>query len=345
MIGLIAFLTIAIIISFFYGVAAGSYQLPPYSRLFKLKGYLPEPIQPYSLIQRLSENKQVSISKEVMSKLDSEAETEVQYHFLGTGNSSRHSNCIFVKSEYNILIDTGMGEIGTKPETTASSVVDYIESCGVKKIDTIIITHFHGDHIGGLPMILDSFIVNEVLAPEFTIEKIKNKYREDIEDIILEQEETTYELVQAGEKKEFGGLNCQFLSPSKNYEYCDTISNSEDNNSVVTKIESQYIDFLSMGDSSRAAENDILDKYKEDLKADILQVGKHGRTNASTIDFLRAVDPEEAIIIGEKVSSDCHPDVIDRLEKLVGATVYQTHSEGTIVIEEYDNKYELHSCY
>lgn len=320
-------LAIVLGIVFFYGVVVGVYKMPPYSLLCWLKSALPK---------MSSEKTHVSISKDVLSKLDSDS--EVDYHFLGTGDSSQHGNTILINSEQTILVDTGIGELGSKPES-ASSVVEYLNALGIETIDSIIITHFHGDHATGLPAVLDSFHVREILATKYTTDYIWEKYRYDIEDIISNYNGIKYELIEAGDSKEFEKISMQFLSPVKKH-------TGENDNSIVTKIQGPLLELLLMGDAQRNVEEDLLDNYGNDyLRSDILQVGDHGRTNATTLDFLQAVKPDEAIIFSREISDqDSHPDVIDRLEKVGDATVYQTFAEGSIVFQDVGNEYNVYTC-
>ncbi|HHW57328.1 MAG TPA: MBL fold metallo-hydrolase [Clostridia bacterium] len=70
---------------------------------------------------------------------------------------------IFIQasSGKTILIDGGMPEIGSK-------VVNYIKKRGIKKIDILVTTHPHSDHIEGLPAVIKNFEIGRVYMPKVT---------------------------------------------------------------------------------------------------------------------------------------------------------------------------------
>ena len=85
-----------------------------------------------------------------------------------------------------------------------------------------------------------------------------------------------------------------------------------------------------MGDAPSEIEKEIIKKYKK-LDCDILKVGHHGSDTSSSLEFLKAVTPEEAIISCGVNNSYGHPseEVVNRLNDL-DIKIRRTDLEGTI---------------
>lgn len=94
---------------------------------------------------------------------------ELQIYFFNVGQA----DCILVRSNCkNMLIDAGDNEDG-------SLLVKYIKRLGIRKIDYLIETHVHEDHIGGMNNIVREFNIGEIYIP-YTINKSKRKFYEDV---------------------------------------------------------------------------------------------------------------------------------------------------------------------
>lgn len=74
--------------------------------------------------------------------------------------------------------------------------------------------------------------------------------------------------------------------------------NAINNNSLVCKMVYQKFSILFTGDVEEIAENAILKKYKNTklLKSTLLKVAHHGSKSSSTEEFLKAVEPQIALI-------------------------------------------------
>ena len=122
------------------------------------------------------------------------------------------------------------------------------------------------------------------------------------------------------------------LSDQITFEVIETGDDNGDrnNNSVLTKLSYQEIDFLFTGDMESKTEEKIL--YR-DLEAEILKAGHHGSQTSSSIDFLQEVQPEVVVISAGLNNSYGHPHraLLERVNRYTDE-VYVTYEKGNIVV-------------
>lgn len=214
----------------------------------------------------------------------------------------------------SMLIDAGTNEASEK-------VKNYIASQGVTKLDYVVGTHPHEDHIGGLDVAINSFQVGTVYMPKITnttktftdvVKAIKNKGLQAVSP-------------KAGETFKLGEASCTVLAPnSSKYEDLN-------NYSIVIKVTFGNNSFMFDGDAEDVSEKEMLSKGF-DVKADVLKVGHHGSSSSTTEGFLNAVNPKYAVISVGKGNTYGHPheSTMNRL-KAHNIAVYRTDECGTIV--------------
>jgi len=216
----------------------------------------------------------------------------------------------------NMLIDAGISEAGP-------AVVSYIKSLGIKKIDYLIATHPHADHIGGMELVVKSFPIGKIYMTRGTTTT------ETFKDLLqtIKARGMTINTAKAGVTViDQNGLKISFLAPCGN-------SYEELNNwSAVTKVQFGNTSFLLTGDAQELSENEML-KSGVNLQADVLKVGHHGSYSSTSPAFLKAVDPKYAVISVRQGNDYGHPHQVT-LDKLsaAGGTVYRTDQNGTVVI-------------
>jgi len=199
----------------------------------------------------------------------------VTYIDVGQGDS------IFIQapSGKTMLIDAGTPEMGSK-------VVNYIKSRGINKIDILVATHPHNDHIGGIPAVIENFQIGKFYMPKVTTttKTFENVLR------AAKSKGLSINVAKAGVVLDLGDeVKAEMLAPNSSH-YDDL-----NNYSAVIKITYGNTAFLFTGDAEKESEQEMLDKGY-DLKADVLKVGHHGSSSATTWAFLKAVNPKYAVI-------------------------------------------------
>lgn len=213
-----------------------------------------------------------------------------------------------------MLVDAGENDQG-------KVVVDYLNSVGVTKLDYIIGTHPHSDHIGGMDDVLDAFKVDKAILPNTTYDT--KTYKSVLEGIAEQNTETIW--AEVGNTYTLGNTSFMIIAPAKD-DYTDP-----NDWSVGIKLVCGESSFVMVGDAEAGAEKDIL-ATGVDVEADVLKCGHHGSSTSTCKEFLKAVNPTYAIISCGVDNKYGHPhvEVVARLED-DDVIYYRTDELGTII--------------
>ncbi|HVA18110.1 MAG TPA: DNA internalization-related competence protein ComEC/Rec2, partial [Candidatus Dormibacteraeota bacterium] len=183
-------------------------------------------------------------------------------------------------------------------------VSPYLWSRGIKKLDVVLLSHAHHDHIDGLRAVLNNFHVGELWVGR---DENATAYRELLAQAVTHHVRIVHE--KQGDNFDWDGVQGQILWP----ENATEAPAAANNDSVVLRLKDQKIRFLLSGDIERQVETAITQEH-EPLAADFLKVPHHGSKTSSTEAFLDAVNPRVAVISVGEGNSYGLPDaeIVDR---------------------------------
>lgn len=249
-------------------------------------------------------------------------ENEITMLDVGQGES------IFLRdiTGKTILIDVGgKAESSKKIEkwqekTTTSnaqrSLIPYLKSRGVAKIDQLILTNTDREHVGDLLEVSKAFHIGEILVSKGSL-----KQKEFVAE--LEATKTKVGSVTVGENLPIFGSHLEVLSPRK-------IGDGGYDDSLVLygKLLDKY--FLFTGNLEEKGEKELLKQYP-DLEVDVLKAGQHGSKKSSSSAFLEQLKPEMTLIsVGKNNRTKLpHQETLTRLEG-INSKVYRTDQQGAI---------------
>ena len=243
--------------------------------------------------------------KEEVSSTSTSSNLEAYFIDVGQADS------ILIKNNNEaMLIDAGNNEDG-------EDVVKFIKEKGINKLNYVVGTHPHEDHIGGLDDVINSDMeIENILMPKV---QTNTKTFEDVLDAISNKGLKITE-PKKGDTFQIGEASCEIMT--------DSIINEKNLNlsSITIRLQFGNNSMLLMGDSE--VENE---KTRTWSKTDVLKVGHHGSLTSSSEEFLNEVQPQYAIIMVGKNNSYKLPkqEILDRLNKR-NIKIHRTDEEGTI---------------
>lgn len=229
--------------------------------------------------------------------------------------------CVFLRSPggQTMLVDTG--------ESSAYPVLEaFLKEQGVTRLDVVVASHPHSDHIGSMPKIIRNFEVGAFYMPD------KPHTTALYEAMLTALEARSVQTIAA-----YGGKDSEIpwdplvkvsiLSPIKGINYEDM-----NNLSVVLRVAYEDTSILLPGDAEAFAEETMLAKLPRGVfSSSVLYLGHHGSATSTTDAFLQAVNPSLAIASAGAGNSFGHPsgEVLEKLERR-GIPCFRTDESGTI---------------
>ncbi len=243
---------------------------------------------------------------------DNNGNLSVYFFDVGQGDST-----LFVVDGKTILIDAGEIEMGDR-------VVSDLKTLGISRIDLLVATHPHSDHIGGMQKVLAVFPVGQVLDAGLSHPSPLHEHFLET----IDRKHIAYRVAEQGQTVEIDpALRVFVLSPP-----VQRLGDDPNTNSVVLRISYGMIDFLMTGDVGGEGEVALL-RTGYPLDAEILKVAHHGSFSSTSPAFLARVRPEMAIMsLGEDNPYGYpHTETLFLL-KSSGTALYRTDLNGTVVV-------------
>jgi len=246
------------------------------------------------------------------------APKDLAVDFLDVGQG----DAILIKAPggQNILVDGG-------PDKTVVKRLGENLPWWDKRIDLMILTHAHDDHVTGLIDVLKRYQVKRILytgavhsAPNY-LAWLKLARDKKISLTIIDKKQTI-NLSQ--------GAKMEILYPDQSL--LDKNLTDLNDSSIIIKLIYGQNNFLLTGDASENIEKTLM-ANGDDLSADVLKVAHHGSQYSSGQDFLEKVGAKVAVIMVGEDNDFGHPSlrITKRLER-AGAEIFRTDEKGTVKI-------------
>ncbi len=252
-----------------------------------------------------------------------DADLEIHYIDVGQGDCS-----LIMWEGASVLIDSGEA-------SCAETVLNYLDEQNVGKLDYIIVTHPHSDHMGSMAEIISSVDAEKVIIPKVTEDMTPDTQM--YEDFLHSLQKKTMKLTAAkfGDVYTLSGTTAAAVSKQPpSFEILAPVADYDDlnNYSVTLKLTYGATSYLFTGDIEKKAENDILESGA-DVDADVLKAAHHGSSSSSGENFIDEVSPEICIIPCGTDNDYGHPhaEVLEILEER-NIKYYRTDRYGSVVV-------------
>lgn len=223
-----------------------------------------------------------------------------------------------------VLVDAGERDAGW--DAGERRVLPYLRARGARRIEAMVLTHPHADHVGGAAAVMRTMPVGRVLDPGMPMGT--PVYLQTLQ--VAEERGVAWNAARQDRKLQVDGVELLFLWPT-----VDALDAPADANDISAVVLVRYGGFSALltGDAPAEVEHRLVARYGARLRADLLKAGHHGSRTASSGAFLDAVDPQ-LVVISAGVRNDYghpHAEVLARLGAR-GIAVARTDRDGTVRI-------------
>ena len=232
-------------------------------------------------------------------------------HFLDIGQGD--SIFIELPNSQTMLVDAGENYYG-------EGIINYIYDCGYEKLDYLVATHPHSDHIGSMSYIVRHMDIDAVYMPKVST---ATKTYENLLDSISNKGLKIKTAIAGTRILDIDELEIVILAPVEIYE--DDLNNC----SVILKITYKDRSFLLTGDAEKKEFEDVY----LDMSADVLKVAHHGSSTSTTEEILEKIKPEIAVISLGEDNEYGHPHKSTlKLLNNIDCDIYRTDEDKTVKI-------------
>ncbi|MEO6694501.1 MAG: DNA internalization-related competence protein ComEC/Rec2 [Ignavibacteria bacterium] len=250
-------------------------------------------------------------------------------------------DCALIQTPDDEIILVDCGIITYTYNSGERTIAPLLRRNGIDKIDLIILTHLHNDHIGGINYLLNNFKIGKILESG---QKHESKLIDTMDSLIFVkkiQRETvkTGDLINA-----IKDIRLYFLFPDNVFVNSagQTIDGNLNNGSVTFIMQYQENKFMFPGDIEKEGEKNLHETYSDYLKADVLKVAHHGSITSTTVPFILKNKPSVSVISCGMFNKFNHPsDIVLQRLKTSGSDVYRTDLQGAVIIESDGRNIEI----
>lgn len=248
---------------------------------------------------------------------------ELEIHHIDVGQAD--STLIITPEGETVLIDTGDWR------QSGDGVIEYLDDHDIDRIDHLVATHAHADHIGGHDEIIELYEIERDgvgAAYDSGVASSSQTYERYL-DAIEEHDVDLFEVEEGDELPiEDDQLSGTVLNPPEGDSGSDLHYNS-----VTIAFEFGEFRYLTTGDAESDAEQRMVDDWSEELEADAYHAGHHGSSTSSTEPFMDEVEPTIAIISSSYDSQYGHPhdETLEIFDEF-GIETFWTGVHGNVIL-------------
>ena len=189
----------------------------------------------------------------------------------------------------NVVFDAG-------PRSNAKKTVNYLKSCGVRKIDLLVASHPHEDHIGGMKELLSKIPVKQIWDSGYNHgSKVQRDFYQMIKD-----KKIPFGRPKRGYAAKLGDVEFKVLAPARPLKGTSSDAN---NNGLIVLVTYGGVSFLMMGDAQKEEQETVSPLPR----AAVLKAAHHGAANGTDAALLRDVSPDIVILSYKRGNSYGHP--------------------------------------
>ena len=268
---------------------------------------------------------------------DLDLSKKLRVSFLDVGQG----DCSVIQTPEGKIILVDCGRTSFTSNSGERTIAPYLRRTGSDRIDILIITHLHLDHIGGIKYLLENFDIGKIIESG---QRFPTAFTETM-DSLIEIKNIPREVVRSGDYiNDLNDMRFYFLFPDNKFVNSSgiTIGNNLNNGSVAFILKFRETEIFFTGDIEKESERFICDTYSEFLKTDVLKVAHHGSITSTTIPFIIRNKPDYAVISCGMYNKFKHPSdiILNRLEKS-GSKIFRTDVQGAALLESDGDKIEF----
>jgi len=246
--------------------------------------------------------------------------SELALHFLDVGQGD--AAAIRTPGGHWVLVDAG--PIGPGSDAGRSVVVPFLRRHGVRRLDAVVLSHAHADHLGGVPSVLSRIPAGEVIDPAMsTPDPLYAGFLAQLDEL-----GEPWARARRGDSFLLDSVRFRVLHPDTAWAGWGLDLNE---NSVVLLVEYRSFRAILSGDAGLPVEASLAGRVGP---VDLLKVGHHGSRGATGSAWLRELRPAIAIISVGEGNRYGHPSP-EALQRLSAASVevYRTDRDGSIEVQ------------
>lgn len=244
-------------------------------------------------------------------------DVDITFVNVGQGDGA----VINVPYRFTVLIDGGGGNAYSDYNPGEKIYLEYLKRKGITKVDSAFVSHYHKDHVQGIAAAIENIRVKNLFLPD---NMEGSEWRTELERAANENGTRIYYISEETMLTYKNGMTICVIPPTQKTMI------SDDENDTSNLIYVSYGDFTAAftGDMSSYAERCVIESGKAE-NVDLLKAAHHGSKSSTCEEWVRALSPRYAVISVGEGNTYALPDR-ETLDKLAGAEVYRTDTDGDI---------------